>query len=113
MATIPTAITPVQLAASEEAKRTALTLIAGLGFLVAGYFLALFVVHGVLVNGQPPQIAAGFNAFALLVVMALAIERLIQPFAPALGPNSDAPKAALRQAKPTRTRQVFKLRRPR
>lgn len=91
--------TPVQLTASEQARRTALTITAALGFLVAGYLLALFVVHGMWVSGQPPQIAAGFNAFALLFVMALAIERLIQPLAPGLGPNSNDAKAQLRAAK--------------
>jgi hypothetical protein len=38
------------------------------------------------------------NAFTLLFILALAIERLIQPFSPLLGPDSTEPKARLRVA---------------
>ncbi|MFK0246623.1 hypothetical protein ACIQUM_18135 [Amycolatopsis azurea] len=71
---------------------------AGFGSLAVGYLIAMFVVHQAWGDATQPQIATSFNAFALLFVMALAIERLVQPFAPGLGPNSATPAAALQEA---------------
>ncbi|ANN19689.1 hypothetical protein SD37_31440 [Amycolatopsis orientalis] len=74
------------------------TIAAGFAFLLSGYLLAVLVVHQAWGDAAQPQIATSFNAFALLFVMALAIERFIQPFAPALGPDSAVPAAALQNA---------------
>ena len=77
------------------------TVVAAFGSLIGGFLIALLVIHGLLIKGEQPTIAAGFNTFALLFVMALAIERLIQPFAPGLGPDTSVAKAALQTARST------------
>ncbi|OLZ46667.1 hypothetical protein [Amycolatopsis keratiniphila] len=74
------------------------TIATGFTLLLVGYLLAVLVVHQAWGDATQPQIATSFNAFALLFVMALAIERLVQPFAPALGPDSATPAAALQAA---------------
>lgn len=62
-------------------------------FIVVGYVAALGV-HRIWFNGKPPYtIASGFSVFAVLFVLALAIERMIQPFAAQLGPDTQAAKA--------------------
>ncbi|KFU79256.1 hypothetical protein SAMN04489729_2897 [Amycolatopsis lurida] len=75
------------------------TILTGFALLFGGYYVALDEVHQLWGDTPPPQIAADFNAFALLFVLALAIERLVQPFAPILGPNSDDAKNELRTAR--------------
>ena len=80
-------------------SRAALTLVAAFGALIAGFLFALLAIHGLWVEGDQPAVTAGFNAFALMFVMALAIERLIQPFVPILGPDTTVAKAKLVDAK--------------
>ncbi|HEY3750724.1 MAG TPA: hypothetical protein VGL80_16140 [Pseudonocardiaceae bacterium] len=80
-------------------SRAALTLVAAFGALIAGFLFALLAIHGLWVKGDQPAVTAGFNAFALMFVMALAIERLIQPFVPILGPDTTVAKAKLIDAK--------------
>jgi hypothetical protein len=79
----------------EVRRRAARTLLAAVGSLLGGYLFALFAVHGLWVRGDQPTVTAGFNAFALLFVMSLAIERVIAPIAPILGPDSTVAKAKL------------------
>jgi hypothetical protein len=79
--------------------RAVLTVVAALGALLAGFLFALLAVHGLWVRGDQPTVTAGFNAFALMFVMALAIERLIQPIVPILGPDTSVAKAKLLVAK--------------
>ncbi|GAB3731291.1 hypothetical protein GCM10027598_54220 [Amycolatopsis oliviviridis] len=74
------------------------TIATGFALLLGGYLLALLVVHEAWGDATQPQITTSFNAFALLFVMALAIERLVQPFAPRLGPDSAGPAADLQTA---------------
>jgi len=50
-----------------------------------------------------PKIATGFNAFALLFILALAIERVIQPISGFLGPDSSVSKAQLKQEVPDKS----------
>jgi hypothetical protein len=94
----PNAVAAVSNAPKDEVRRrSVLTLVAAMAALIGGYLFALLAVHGLWVKGAPPQLAAGFNAFALLFVMALAIERLIQPLVPILGPDTTIAKAALQK----------------
>ncbi|AIG78796.1 Hypothetical protein AJAP_29820 [Amycolatopsis japonica] len=79
------------------------TLLTGFGLLLGGYYVALDKVHQIWGDTEPPQITADFNAFALLFVLALAIERLVQPFSPILGPNTADAKNELRNARSTGT----------
>ena len=75
-------------------KRALWTLLAMLGLLVALYGLALFLSWKLNLNDHPePKIASGLNAFALLFILALAIERVIQPISGFLGPDSAVSKA--------------------
>lgn len=82
-------------------RAAAQTLVASFGALIGGFLFALLAVHGLWIKGEQPTIAAGFNTFALLFVMALAIERLIQPFSPVLGPDTAVAKANLASAQAT------------
>jgi len=81
-------------------KRSFRTLIATVLLLVSGYGGALIIRlvsdHDLWGWGQLAElkIASGLNAFALLFIMALAIERVIQPISPILGPDSAVSKAA-------------------
>ncbi|HEX5405188.1 MAG TPA: hypothetical protein VFX16_23145 [Pseudonocardiaceae bacterium] len=75
-------------------------MVAAFSALLVGYGFAL-LVHVLWVRGDPPAVAAGFNAFALMFVMALAIERLIQPFVPILGPDTTVAKANLTKVQAT------------
>jgi hypothetical protein len=85
--------------ADDLRKRAARTLMAAIGSLVVGYLFALLAIHGLWSHGDEPTVTAGFNAFALLFVMSLAIERLIAPLAPVLGPDTTVAKAKLLTAK--------------
>ena len=78
-------------------KRAWATLVAMLGLLVALYGIALILSWKPLhLNQHPePKLAAGLNAFALLFILALAIERVIQPISGFLGPDSAVSKAQL------------------
>lgn len=76
-------------------KAAALTMVAGFGALIGGFLIALLLIHGLWIKGDEPTVAAGYNTFALLFVMALALERLIQPFTPVLGPDTSVAKANL------------------
>lgn len=73
------------------------TLFAGLALFALGYGGALLASW---LWDQPSalQIGTDFNAFALLFVMALGIERLIQPISPWLGPDSSVAKAEVATA---------------
>jgi hypothetical protein len=92
--------------ADDLRRRAARTLAAATGSLLAGYLFALFAVHGLWIHGDEPTVTAGFNAFALLFVMSLAIERLIAPIAPILGPDTTVAKAKLISAKATVSAQA-------
>src|SRR6266508_7034829 len=78
---------------------TAATRLAALGLLVAGYVIALGInVVGYDDDRQPFKIATNLSAFAALFVLALAIERLVEPFSRGLGPDSEEKKEELVQA---------------
>jgi hypothetical protein len=79
----------------EVRKRAVLTIVAAFGALLGGFLFSLLVIHGLWITGTEPTITAGFNAFSLLFVMALALERLIAPFTPILGPDTTVAKAKL------------------
>jgi hypothetical protein len=82
---------------------------AGIAAVVGGFWCAVWINGGFVPPKTVPVLATGFNPFALLFVMALAIERVIQPFAPFLGPNSAIPKKhlhAMRIAKPDDTKAI-------
>jgi hypothetical protein len=83
----------------EVRRRAVLTLVASVGSLLGGYLFALLAVHDLWIHGEQPTVTAGFNAFALLFVMSLAIERVIAPIAPILGPDTTVPKAKLAKAR--------------
>jgi hypothetical protein len=68
------------------------TLGAAVGILAAGYGVALAIGTNV-DHSSGPKVGAGLNALSLLFVLALAIERVVQPFAGFLGPDSAASKA--------------------
>ena len=74
-------------------------IIAGTGLLVAGYAIALLGVHGLWHGVDQPELAAGMNPIVLVLAMAMAIERIIQPIAPLLGPDSAKPRRRLLQVK--------------
>ncbi|SRR6266508_2405034 len=78
---------------------TAATRLAALGLLVAGYVIALGInVVGYDADRQPFKIATNLSAFAALFVLALAIERLVEPFSRGLGPDSEEKKEELVEA---------------
>lgn len=96
----PTAVADVARSTVSAVRKAAVrTVVAALAALICGFLFALLVIHGLWITGDQPVIAAGFNTFALLFVMALAIERLIQPFAPGLGPDTSVAKAKLLKVK--------------
>lgn len=73
----------------------AATNLAAVALLGAGYLLA-WAVHQVWFAGEPPfQVAGGISVFAVLFALALAIERIVQPFSASLGPDSSAARRAL------------------
>lgn len=76
-------------------KAAMLTMVAAFGALIGGFLIALLLIHGLWIRGDEPSVASGYNTFALLFVMALALERLIQPFTPVLGPDTTVAKANL------------------
>lgn len=57
------------------------------------------VLHYSLLGGRDLAVDSVSNAFALLFVLALAIERTLQPFAKYLGPDSGVARKALRTEK--------------
>lgn len=81
----------------------------------AGYGLAFWVHIANFDEAAPYRVAGNVSTFAMLFALALAIERLIQPFASKLGPDSEPARlnleaarsavqpdpAAIRQAKKT------------
>lgn len=74
------------------------TYAAALTLLVLGYVVG-FGVHKAWFAGKEPfEIAGSLSVFAVLFVLALAIERMIQPFAPKLGPDSSEAKQTLTKA---------------
>ncbi len=82
-----------------KSHRTLATYAAAAAILVGGYF-AGFGIHKAWFDGKPAfEIASGISVFAVLFVLALAIERIIQPFTPILGPNSAETKKRLEAAK--------------
>ncbi|HEX4704251.1 MAG TPA: hypothetical protein VH352_19135 [Pseudonocardiaceae bacterium] len=74
---------------------------AGIAALVIGFGLAIWVNRGLAAPASEPKLATGLNPFALLFVMALAIERVIQPVAPFLGPNTSKRRKNLHATKVT------------
>lgn len=83
---------------ARERRDAQLTFIASIALATVGYGGAL-VVRAFWDEPAAPVLADGLNAFTLLFVLALAIERVIQPFAPLLGPDSARAKAKLAAAK--------------
>ncbi len=67
----------------------------------AGSYAVALLVHYVWLEDKNPTVASSFNVFALLFVLALAIERIIQPFARFLGPDSKAASEELERHKAT------------
>ncbi|MEV3908660.1 hypothetical protein [Streptomyces canus] len=61
----------------------------GYAFGAAGYGLAFWVHIANFDEIAPYRVAGNISTFAMLFVLALAIERLIQPFASSLGPDSE------------------------
>jgi hypothetical protein len=76
--------------------RTAATRLAAAGFLVGGYLIA-WGINAWLYDAerQPFTIATNLSTFAALFVLALAVERLVEPFSRGLGPDSEKPKEEL------------------
>jgi len=73
------------------------TVAAAVSFLAVGYAAGL-VVHLVWFNDkQPFRVAGNISTFAMLFVLALAIERIIQPLSPGLGLDSTELKEDLRK----------------
>lgn len=76
--------------------RTAATRLAALGLLVAGYLIAWGINAWIYdAERQPFKIATNLSAFAALFVLALAVERLVEPFSRGLGPDSEKSKEEL------------------
>ncbi|MBT2449402.1 hypothetical protein J7F03_20360 [Streptomyces sp. ISL-43] len=79
-------------------------LVAGaIGYAVGGvgYGLAFWVHIANFDKVAPYRVAGNISTFAMLFVLALAIERLIQPFAPKLGPDSEPVRLDLEEKKRT------------
>jgi FtsH-binding integral membrane protein len=87
---------------AEEAStlwKSSTTYLSAVGLLVLGYFPAL-IVHQVWFRDKKPFIiASGVSIFALLFVLSLAIERIVQPFSGGLGPDTATAKKALADEK--------------
>lgn len=62
-------------------------------FLVAFYGVAIGIHQIWFQHKGPYVLASGVSVYALLFVLALAIERVIQPFSARLGPDTEAAKA--------------------
>lgn len=81
---------PNPLAQASKTSPIALGVL-GVGYAVAlGLHLSLPEKH--------PTVVGGLNAFSLLFVLALVIERALQPFTPVLGPDTEDAKRRLREA---------------
>ena len=92
----PAKVAEATQAEPRSVRRAAmLTMVAAFGALIGGFLIALLLIHGLWIKGDEPSVASGYNTFALLFVMALALERLIQPFTPVLGPDTTVAKANL------------------
>lgn len=74
-------------------------IIAGTAALGTGFAIALWWIHGYWHGIDQPKLAAGMNPIVLVLAMAMVIERIIQPIAPLLGPDSAKPKRRLRRIK--------------
>lgn len=103
----PTLHRPTDPEVSEATREFALwrrerVILTGLGVLV-GSFLLAWAVHDAWFSGVTPVVESSFNAFAVLFVLALVVERLLQPFVPLLGPDTDEAKKILNEAVATLT----------
>jgi hypothetical protein len=78
-------------AADEDRRRQLLSYTFGFGFAVACFFFA-WVLHGS--SASSYRIGSEWSAFAGLFILALAIERALEPFSRKLGPDSTERKKA-------------------
>lgn len=70
------------------------SLVAALLMIGVGYGGAC-LINGAIGRRAPIAISSSFNGFAVLFVMALAVERMVQPFSSWLGPDTDVQKQEL------------------
>ena len=76
----------------------AATLAAALACMIGLYVGALMINAGAYNDRDPFRLGAGISTFALLFVLALAVERVVQPISPILGPNTEVVKAQVKNA---------------
>ncbi len=87
-----------------EFLRSCFGLFGALALLGVGFAFALIFVHGRWVTGPEPTLSDRFDPFVLMFVIALALERIIQPIAPWLGPDTAVAKVDLAKAQQDATK---------